>query len=89
MWIAAPPPGVSIEKAHNGAGYDKCPERSHRVGFDGLQHRHVMLCILGLNGIGLEVCDGRLLGEDDVLLHLLGMAVGFGLDVEIATHGGQ
>lgn len=60
--------------AYNGAGHDKRPKRSHRVGFDGLKHSHVVLRILRLDCIGPEIGDARLLGIDAFMLDLLGMS---------------
>lgn len=59
--------------AHDGARHDKRPKGSHRVGFDGLQHRHGVLCVFRLDRIRLVIGNVCLFGIDSWLLDLQGM----------------
>lgn len=67
---------VLTRKTYNCAGHDKGPERSHGVSLHGLNDRHVVFDILGLDGFSSEVAYSCLFGEDSagLVLELLGMA---------------
>jgi hypothetical protein len=75
-----------ISLAVAGYTHNEGPEGSHWVGPHGLQHRHVVLGVLSLDGAGLEVGHLGLLGVDGVIaLFMLLRMDGFVLDV---GHGG-
>lgn len=44
-------------KAYNCEGHDKRPKGGHGIRSNGLEHRHIMLCILCFNGIRLIIGD--------------------------------
>jgi hypothetical protein len=49
--------GKGGNAAYNREGHDKCPEGSHRVLSNGLQHPHLVLRVLCLDCIRLVICD--------------------------------
>ena len=59
--------------AYDSARHDKRPERCHGVCLDSLQHCHVVLHILSLNGTGLVFLGQCLFGVDFIMLNLLSM----------------
>lgn len=44
-------------KAYNCEGHNKRPKGSHGIRSNGLEHRHIMLCILSFDGIRLVIGD--------------------------------
>lgn len=63
------------DATYNGAGHDKRPKGSHRIGFDGLNHCHVVFCILCFDRVSLVIGNVRLFGIDDLMLDLHGLLV--------------
>jgi hypothetical protein len=74
--------------AYNGAGHDESPESGHGVLAESLEHAHVVLEVLGLDGILLQVGVAGLLIDVGVLdggvvpLHLGGARL-----FDVAAHG--
>lgn len=59
--------------AYNGAGHGKGPKRSHGVSSNGLEHTHVVLQVLCLDGIPPLGIDRLLLGSKCLVLDIVGM----------------
>jgi hypothetical protein len=57
--------------AYNSAGHDKRPKGSHRVRFNGLHHRHVVLQVLCLDCIRLVIGDVRFFVKVVGMFHLV------------------
>ena len=70
-----------VSKTYNSAGHDKGPETGRGIGPDGLQHRHLMFDLLGLDGACAVIVD-LLVGIVD------GAAVGGRLRLDLC-HGGR
>lgn len=69
-------------ETHNGAGHNESPKGRHGICSDGLEDRHVVLSILGLNGVGLEV------GHDGLLVvHIMMANLVLDLGLEVLVLG--
>lgn len=78
-----------LEAAYDSGGHDTGPPGGHWVGFDGVEDAHVVLLILGFDGVGLVVGDLCLLVE--VVSGLVEAALNHGsvamrLGLERGTH---
>lgn len=77
--------------AHNSAGHDKGPERSHGVRSNGLEHTHVVLRILCLDSILLLGICRLVLGSVRLVFNIVGMLdllAALGLYIDGVAHVG-
>lgn len=67
-----------MSEAYDGAGHDKCPPSGSRVGSSSLQHCHIVLQVLGIDGTSAVVINLLI----DFILMLAHVALGLDLGLD-------